>query len=61
VLTPGGVRLGSSHTVAGGRVRMRTGVLPLRLDDEWRTALPASLRRFVSAATWPLRRRYGYR
>lgn len=61
VLTPGGVRLGSSHTVAGGRVRMRTGVLPLRLDEEWRTALPASLRRFVSAATWPLRRRYGYR
>jgi hypothetical protein len=61
ILTPGGLHLGSSHTVAGGRVRMRTGLLPLRLDEEWRTALPSRLRRFVSAATWPLRRRYGYR
>jgi hypothetical protein len=40
---------------------MRTGRMPLRLDEEWRTALPSRLRRFVSAATWPLRRRYGYR
>jgi hypothetical protein len=61
VLTADGLRLGATHTVAGGRVRMRTGLMPLRLDEEWRTALPVSLRRFVSAATWPLRRRYGYR
>jgi hypothetical protein len=60
-LTPDGLQLGESHTVFGGRVRMRTGVMPLRLDEEWRSALPAPLRRFVSAATWPLRRRYGYR
>ncbi|MCW2612155.1 MAG: hypothetical protein QOC93_4162 [Actinomycetota bacterium] len=61
ILTPDGLRLGESHTVAGGRVRMRTGLMPLRLDEEWRTALPSSLRRFVSAVTWPLRRRFGYR
>jgi hypothetical protein len=61
ILTPEGLRVGGSHTVAGGRVRMRTGRMPLRLDEEWRTALPSRLRRFVSAATWPLRRRYGYR
>jgi hypothetical protein len=60
-LTPAGLRLGATHTVAGGRVRMRTGLMPLRLDEEWRSALPVSLRRFVSAVTWPLRRRYGYR
>ena len=61
ILTPGGLRIGASHTVFGGRVRMRTGVLPLRLDEEWRTALPVRRRRFVSAATWPVRWRYGYR
>jgi hypothetical protein len=60
-LTPAGLTLGATHTVAGGRVRMRTGLMPLRLDEEWRSALPVSLRRFVSAVTWPLRRRYGYR
>jgi hypothetical protein len=61
ILTSAGLRVGESHSVAGGRVRMRTGPMALRLDEEWRTALPASLRRFVSAATWPVRRRFGYR
>ncbi len=60
-LTDAGLRLSSSHTVAGGRVRFQTGVVPLRTDERWRTELPAWQRRFVEVVTWPLRRRYGYR
>jgi hypothetical protein len=60
-LTNGGLRLSSSHTVAGGRVRFQTGVVPLRTDEQWRTEMPSRQRRFVEVVTWPLRRRYGYR
>lgn len=56
-----GLHLGSSHTVAGGRIRMRTGIMPLRLDDAWRTGLAGARRRAVDVVTGPLRRRYGYR
>ena len=40
---------------------MRTGVMPLRLDDAWRSALTGPRRRAVDVVTGPLRRRYGYR
>ncbi len=60
-LTDKGLQLASSHAVAGGRVRFKTGVLELRLDEAWRQQLSTSKQRFVEAATWPLRRRYGYR
>jgi len=56
-----GLHLGSSHTVAGGRIRMRRGVLPLRLDEEWRHGLRGRRRRAVDVVTAPLRARYGYR
>jgi hypothetical protein len=59
-LTPDGLTLAPSHTVAGGRVRMRTGTMALRLDEEWRGQLPRRTRAFVSAVTWPLRLRFGY-
>ncbi|MDP9241327.1 MAG: sulfotransferase [Actinomycetota bacterium] len=60
-VTPEGVRLGVSHTVIGGRVRMQKGTLPLRMDEEWRAALSPRRRAFISGVTWPLRRRFGYR
>jgi Sulfotransferase family len=60
-LADGGVRPGSTHTIAGSRIRHSTGVLPLRLDEEWRTRLPAGQRRLVTAVTAVSRWRYGYR
>jgi hypothetical protein len=59
-LTADGLRMAPSHTVAGGRVRMRTGTMALRLDEEWRERLPARTRAFVSTVTWPLRGHFGY-
>lgn len=55
------VRLGPTHAVAGNPSRFTTGVVELRLDDEWRQALAPGSRRLVSLLTWPLMLRYGYR
>ncbi|HVX45604.1 MAG TPA: sulfotransferase [Mycobacteriales bacterium] len=55
------VRLGVHHTVAGNPARMAQGTTPLRLDDEWRTAMPRPDRMLVTAGAAPLMRRYGYR
>jgi sulfotransferase family protein len=60
-LADGGVRPALTHTIAGSRIRHSTGVLPLRLDEEWRERLPARERRLVSVATAVSRWRYGYR
>lgn len=60
-LTDEGLLTGKSHAVAGGRVRLRTGAVPLRLDEGWRRELPAWRQRLTTIATWPLMRRYGYR
>jgi hypothetical protein len=60
-LADGGVRPARTHTIAGSRIRHSTGVLPLRLDEEWRTSLPARQRRLVTVATAVSRWRYGYR
>lgn len=60
-LGPDGLRTGKSHAVAGGRVRMKTGPLPLRLDEAWRRELPTWKRAVTVACTAPLMRHYGYR
>jgi hypothetical protein len=54
------VRLGANHIVAGNPSRFTLGKVTIRSDDEWRTTLPATDRRLVTAATWPLMRHYGY-
>jgi hypothetical protein len=56
----GEVELEPAHLAAGSRGRLESGRTSLRLDEEWRTKLPAAHRRVVSAMTWPLLRRYGY-
>ncbi len=49
------------HDISGNPLRF-AGVPPkVRLDDEWRTALPPADRRRVTALTAPLLWRYGYR
>jgi hypothetical protein len=56
----GEVELGTNHTVAGNRMRLHCGPLPLRIDDEWRRDLSVGHRRAVTIASWPLLRQYGY-
>ncbi len=60
-VTPAGVTLPETHVVAGGRIRLARGAMPLRLDEAWRQEMPARSRRLVTLVTAPLRRRYGYR
>jgi hypothetical protein len=60
-LRPGEVILETNHTVAGSLMRLKRGPLPIRVDDEWRTALRSGHRRVVTLLTWPLLRGYGYR
>lgn len=54
------VRLGPIHSVSGNPMRFSSGLLPIRLDDEWRHRLAPGHRLTVSLVTWPLLRRYGY-
>lgn len=54
------VRLAPTHSVAGNPVRHRTGVVPVRPDDEWRSALGWRGYLVVTALTLPLLRRFGY-
>jgi DNA-directed RNA polymerase subunit K/omega len=55
------VDLAANHTVSGNPMRFKTGRLELRMDDAWRRELPRRQAALVSAVTWPLQRRYGYR
>jgi hypothetical protein len=55
-----GVTLAASHGVAGSRSRFTTGRVELRLDDEWRSALPGRARAVVTAMTAPQLLGYGY-
>jgi hypothetical protein len=57
---PDGVNRAVSHAATGGRVRFRTGPMPLRLDERWRSELPSSRQRLASVVCGLLMRRYGY-
>ena len=54
------VELRSSHTIAGNPIRFGHDSLVLRLDEAWRTELPARSRMIVSTVTLPLLALYGY-
>jgi len=56
----GSVRLVADHTAVGNDMRFHTGDVRLRVDDEWRRALPAQQRRMVTMLTWPFLKRYRY-
>ncbi|MEU8188709.1 sulfotransferase family protein [Micromonospora carbonacea] len=60
VLDPSPAPLRRAHSIAGNPLRFNAGPLRVRQDDAWRTALPSRSRVVVSAATLPLRLRYGY-
>jgi hypothetical protein len=48
------------HSIAGNPLRFSDAPIRVRRDDAWRAALPRRSRAVVSAATLPLRLRYGY-
>lgn len=52
--------LGTAHTASGNPMRFATGKIVIRSDDRWRTEMPLSHRRTVTALTLPLLARYGY-
>lgn len=54
------LHLGLNHTVTGNASRNRTGVVPLRLDDEWRQRLASVETSAISSVTFPLLLRYHY-
>ena len=56
----GHVRAAPNHTVGGNPVRVGSGALTVRADDEWRGAMATGARRKVTALTWPLLAAYGY-
>jgi hypothetical protein len=63
---PGGLASGRlpakvNHTVAGNPIRITPGELAIRPDLEWRSGLAPGARRTVTALTWPLLLRYGFR
>jgi hypothetical protein len=60
-LTNDAIRLGDHHIFSGNPMRWTSGWQQMRVDEEWRTALPAREFAAVTAMTWPLLKLYGYR
>jgi hypothetical protein len=60
-ISNGHVELGPNHTVMGNPMRMDNGKIALRMDEEWRRAMPSSTSGMVTLLTRPMLRRYGYR
>jgi hypothetical protein len=60
VVGDGFVELAATHSVAGNPSRFRTGRIPLRSDDAWRTEMPRGARRVVTWSSAPLLVRHGY-
>lgn len=56
----GYVDLGTIHSASGNPMRFTVGRIPLRLDEAWRTGLPARHRRIVGALCSPQLAAYGY-
>ena len=54
------VEIQASHTVSGNPMRLATGTLEIRPDEEWRTKMRFHQRAVVTALTWPVLRQYGY-
>jgi hypothetical protein len=59
-VTPDGITVPRTHVVAGGRIRLASGPMPLRLDEQWRRDMPPRSRQLVELMTAPVRRKYGY-
>lgn len=56
----GAARLKVGHSVEGNVYRLSSGLVPLELDDAWRSALSPALRWQTVMLCWPGMVRYGY-
>ena len=54
------VLLEPNHTFSGNPDRLKSGVIALRRDEEWRHQMSNLQRAVVVSATWPGLRRYNY-
>lgn len=54
------VLLRPTHGVGGNVERLKTGRVPLRIDDEWERRLAWHDRALVTSLTWPWLVKYGY-
>lgn len=59
-LTRHTVEMAPQHRCSGNPMRFSTGLVAVRRDDAWRTAMSARDQRTVSLLRAPLLRRYGY-
>jgi hypothetical protein len=55
-----GMTLKPTHSVWGNPMRLDTGALAIKLDDQWRRDMQQRDRRVVTTLTWPLLYAYGY-
>jgi hypothetical protein len=60
-LDEGSAELQANHTVAGNPNRLETGSVRVQVDAAWRQRLSMLQRLQVTAMTWPMLLRYGYR
>lgn len=56
----GHVFLAPGHAATGNPDRHVSGLVPLRLDDDWKSEMPAIDKALVTSLTFTLARRYGY-
>lgn len=54
------VELVANHSVSGNPLRFQTGVVTIRRDEAWRSAMPSRDVRLVETLTLPVRARFGY-
>jgi Sulfotransferase family len=54
------LNLEAQHSVSGNPSRFVTGKVELREDQSWKTGMKTRDKILVTAATWPLRVKYGY-
>lgn len=61
LVTDAALHLAPTHSVAGNPDRLDAGMVRLRRDDEWRSAMPTLQRWTCTALCLPGLRRFGYR
>ena len=53
--------LADTHIVTGNPLRFQTGEVVIREDDEWKRSISTSDATLVTAITWPMLLRHGYK
>jgi hypothetical protein len=54
------VKLNTNHTIWGNPNRIKTGIIKLKFDNEWKTKMKLKHKLLVTILTFPLLLKYGY-